>query len=123
MSVLGHSIASKVFPPLRISRVGSVASTSIVGIRFARPRGLPSTTQRRHLSFTFAGPRVLDEIIKKDILEVKTGAEIADIWYTYHEARVSEEVMAWFFACDINLFLPMLTTDGLYGLFRIMFMA
>mgnify|MGYP005841927773 CR=1 FL=1 len=42
---------------------------------------------QRHLSFSFAGPRSLDEIIKKDMLANKTGSEIADIWYTYHEAR------------------------------------
>jgi len=39
-------------------------------------------------SFTFAGPRKLDEIMKLDSLELKTGTEIADMWYTYHETRV-----------------------------------
>lgn len=51
---------------------------------------MPPPTQfssRRQLSFSFAGPRVLDEIIKKDMLESKSGAEISDIWYTYHESR------------------------------------
>lgn len=48
---------------------------------------LAGVTGRRQFSFSFAGPRVLDEIIKKSMLETKTGAEIADIWYTYHESR------------------------------------
>ena len=47
----------------------------------------PHHHQRRSLSFTFAGPRDLNEIIKADLLENKSGAEIADIWYTYHESR------------------------------------
>ena len=51
---------------------------------------LSSQGARRQLSFSFAGPKALDDIIKKDLLESKTGAEIADIWYSYHETRVSE---------------------------------
>jgi hypothetical protein len=45
----------------------------------------------RKFSFTFAGPRTLDEIIKKDLVEDKTGAEVADVWYTYHETKVRIE--------------------------------
>jgi hypothetical protein len=43
----------------------------------------------RNFSFTFAGPRTLDEIIKKDLMEDKTGTEVADVWYSYHETKVS----------------------------------
>jgi hypothetical protein len=43
----------------------------------------------RNFSFTFTGPRTLDEIIKKDLVEEKTGAEVADVWYSYHESKVS----------------------------------
>ena len=43
---------------------------------------------RRTLSFSFAGPRKLDDVIKKDLIEEKSGAEVADIWYTYHETKV-----------------------------------
>ena len=53
------------------------------------PSVAPPLVATRQFSFTFAGPRALDDIIKKELLEHKTGAEIADIWYTYHEARVS----------------------------------
>lgn len=42
----------------------------------------------RNFSFTFAGPRTLDEIIKKDLVEDKTGAEVADVWFSYHESKV-----------------------------------
>lgn len=45
---------------------------------------------RRYLSFTFVGPRKLDELIAKEKLTEKTGAEIADIWFTYHEEKVRE---------------------------------
>lgn len=59
----------------------------------------PASFSRRYLSFSFAGPRALDEIIKKELLESKTGAEIADIWYSYHESRVS-----WLPACILLVF-------------------
>lgn len=42
---------------------------------------------RKLSSFTFAGPRNLDDIVKKELLENKTSDEIADIWYTYHETK------------------------------------
>lgn len=41
----------------------------------------------RHLSFSFAGARKLDDIVKKDLLEDKTAAQVSDIWYSYHEER------------------------------------
>ncbi|CAB9499364.1 F1 complex assembly factor 1 [Seminavis robusta] len=56
----------------------------------ARVGGRPNLSpSKRYLSFSFAGPRALDEIMKKDLLENKTGTEIADIWYTYHETKDS----------------------------------
>ena len=39
-------------------------------------------------SFTFAGPRSLDDIIKKDMLQDKTLDEIAEIWHAYHQSKV-----------------------------------
>lgn len=44
---------------------------------------------RRFLSFSFAGPRKLSEILKLDLLEGQSASEISDIWYTYHESRES----------------------------------
>lgn len=71
------------------SRWLGTASESLRGVS-GRPRLSPPTRfSCRQFSFSFAGPRVLDEIIKKDMLESKSGAEISDIWYTYHESRVS----------------------------------
>mmetsp|Transcript_22901 Transcript_22901/g.28862 ORF Transcript_22901/g.28862 Transcript_22901/m.28862 type:complete len:186 (-) Transcript_22901:156-713(-) len=37
--------------------------------------------------FSFAGPRSLNEIMKTDLLEGKTKAEISEIWMTYHEGK------------------------------------
>jgi len=43
---------------------------------------------RRELSgFSFAGPRNLNEIMKTELLENKTKAEISDIWMSYHESK------------------------------------
>jgi hypothetical protein len=42
----------------------------------------------RHLSgFSFAGPRKLDEIMKIDLIEGKSKAEVSDLWMTYHENK------------------------------------
>ena len=41
----------------------------------------------RNFSFSFAGARNLEEIVKKELLEDKTAAEVSDIWYTYHEEK------------------------------------
>ena len=41
----------------------------------------------RNFAFSFAGPRKLDEIIKRDLIEEKTKAEVSDIWMTYHENK------------------------------------
>ena len=42
----------------------------------------------RLFSFSFAGPKSLDDILKKDMVANKTKAEVADLWFTYHESRV-----------------------------------
>lgn len=54
----------------------------------------PGFAARRHLSaaggFSFAGPRKLKDILKStETLGMKTSSEIADVWYTYHETKVS----------------------------------
>ena len=41
----------------------------------------------RHFSFSFAGPRTLNEIVKLDMLKDKSVAEVSDIWMTYHESK------------------------------------
>jgi len=44
--------------------------------------------QLRQFSFSFAGPKKLDDVLKSELVQDKTGTEVADIWYTYHEEKV-----------------------------------
>jgi ATP11 protein len=46
-----------------------------------------SSLSFRHLSFSFVGPKTLDDILKKEMVQDKTATEISDIWYTYHEGK------------------------------------
>ncbi|KAG7369847.1 ATP11 protein [Nitzschia inconspicua] len=46
-----------------------------------------TSSSRRNLSFSFAGPKTLDDILKKDLVKDKTPTEISDLWYTYHEGK------------------------------------
>lgn len=52
-------------------------------------RKFPSyvVTNRRLFSFSFAGPKNLNDILKKDLVKDKTKSEISDLWYTYHENK------------------------------------
>lgn len=47
-----------------------------------------NSTSKRTFTFTFAGPKNLDELLKKESIVDKTGNEVTDIWYTYHEEKV-----------------------------------
>jgi hypothetical protein len=44
--------------------------------------------QRRRLSFSYAGPRSLREILKVDLLRGMEASEISDLWLSHHEAKV-----------------------------------
>lgn len=44
--------------------------------------------QQRSFTFSFAGPRLLEELLKPDAVVDKSGTEVADLWYTYHEGKV-----------------------------------
>ena len=47
-----------------------------------------STRSRRLFSgFSFAGPKKLHDILKKELIEDKTRTEISDLWFTYHESK------------------------------------
>lgn len=46
----------------------------------------------RLFSFNFAGPKNLNDILKKELIEDKSATEVADIWYTYHENKVSIDI-------------------------------
>mmetsp|Transcript_26650 Transcript_26650/g.37555 ORF Transcript_26650/g.37555 Transcript_26650/m.37555 type:complete len:215 (+) Transcript_26650:114-758(+) len=41
----------------------------------------------RSFSFSFAGPRKLEEIVKLDLLEGKTAEEVTEIWKSYHDTK------------------------------------
>lgn len=47
----------------------------------------PTEQQRRGFSFNFVGPRKLDDVLKRELVQDKTATEVADIWYTYHENK------------------------------------
>ena len=47
-----------------------------------------SIHHRQLSSFTFAGARKLDDIIKKEMLADKSASEISDLWTAYHESKV-----------------------------------
>lgn len=38
-------------------------------------------------NFSYAGPRKLSDVLKTDLLEGKSSAEISDLWMTYHEGK------------------------------------
>lgn len=75
----------------------------------------------RNFSFTFAGPRSLEEIIKKDLVQNKTSGEVTDIWYSYHESKVRTYVCcgrlyASFVPCLVSLLtLEAVPVTLLYG--------
>jgi hypothetical protein len=54
----------------------------------AGKRCLRGSKVERLFSFNFAGPRRLEDILKKELVEDKSATEVADIWYTYHENKV-----------------------------------
>ncbi|KAL7580074.1 hypothetical protein ACA910_005059 [Epithemia clementina (nom. ined.)] len=43
----------------------------------------------RFLSFSFAGPKRLNDVIKAELVQDMTGNEVADLWYSYHETKDS----------------------------------
>ena len=51
-------------------------------------RCLRGSMVERFFSFNFAGPKTLDDILKKELVEDKSATEVADIWYSYHENKV-----------------------------------
>jgi hypothetical protein len=42
----------------------------------------------RLFSFSFVGPKTLEDVLKKELVADKSATEVADIWYTYHEDKV-----------------------------------
>lgn len=58
-----------------------------VATRTLKRSGSSMQTCHTMSSLTFSSLRNLNDIVKKELLENKTPAEIADIWYTYHETK------------------------------------
>ena len=52
-------------------------------------------TIRRPFSFSFVGPRNLDDILKKELIGDKSPTEVADIWYSYHEGKVGSVMLGY----------------------------
>mmetsp|Transcript_26198 Transcript_26198/g.57499 ORF Transcript_26198/g.57499 Transcript_26198/m.57499 type:complete len:247 (+) Transcript_26198:138-878(+) len=50
-----------------------------------------TSVQTRPLSFSFAGPRKLDEILKVDMIEDKSSTDVEDLWLGYHETKDHQE--------------------------------
>ena len=78
-----------------------LATTRSVISSFAFKRKLVVPTvsmavSSRQFSFSFAGPKKLDDILKKELIENKNTTEISDLWYTYHEGKVRE-----FYCCFV----------------------
>lgn len=53
----------------------------------ARSKANHNLVTSRHMGFSFAGPRKLEEVLKTELIEGKNKAEISDIWMTYHENK------------------------------------
>lgn len=58
-------------------------------LRLAARSQRPSTATSvsRCFSFSFAGPKTLEDVMKKALVGDKSRSEVADIWYTYHEEK------------------------------------
>jgi len=60
---------------------------SAVRRQFIRQSNLLTCRSSRAFSFSFSGPRHLNDILKKELVENKSSTEVADIWYSYHENK------------------------------------
>mmetsp|Transcript_10208 Transcript_10208/g.21507 ORF Transcript_10208/g.21507 Transcript_10208/m.21507 type:complete len:226 (-) Transcript_10208:284-961(-) len=64
------------------------ATTKLVGSSLPKRQFSPSFGwSKRCFSFSFAGPKKLHDILKKELVEDKSRTEISDLWYTYHESK------------------------------------
>jgi len=80
---------------LHIYDLHKTTSTTMISNRFIRlacKRQLQRPVMagaERLFSFNFAGPKTLEDILKKELIEDKSATEVADLWYTYHENKVT----------------------------------
>jgi ATP synthase F1 complex assembly factor 1 len=65
-----------------------MAATLLLKQRLFQPRyQYCAQISRRCLSFTFTGPNKLDDVLKIELLQDKTKAEVAAMWMQYHEDK------------------------------------
>lgn len=67
----------------RLFRIRCVAQRTIQGCKSHQQLSPP-----RSFSFSFVGPKTLEDILKKDLMAGKSATEVADIWFSYHENKV-----------------------------------
>jgi len=65
------------------------ATTSrLIGCSIFKRQLLPfAASSNRYFSFSFAGPKKLHDILKKELVEDKSKTEVSDLWYSYHEGK------------------------------------
>jgi len=66
------------------------ATRRLVGCSIFKRRQLSpsvSSVTDRCFSFSFAGPKKLDDILKKELVDDKSRSEVSDMWYSYHEDK------------------------------------
>lgn len=72
---------------LRSATTKLIASSFSIRRQVIYSASSTASLSQRCFSFNFAGPKKLNEILKKDMVEGKTPTEISDLWYTYHEGK------------------------------------
>lgn len=88
-----YSVVTRFFlrpSPLPQRNTIIIMSLRVLSSHVLRPAWKAS--RKRNLSFSFAGPRQLDEILKKDMVIDKSASEVSDLWFAYHDSKVRNAV-------------------------------
>jgi hypothetical protein len=67
----------------RLFRIRCVTQRTIEGYKSHQ-----QLAPTRSFSFSFVGPKTLEDVLKKDLIAGKSATEVADIWFSYHEKKV-----------------------------------
>ena len=62
-------------------------------------------SRKRYLSFSFVGPKTLDDIMKKDKMVGKSASELSDLWFAYHDSKVRSAIyftFHWYLGTNID---------------------
>lgn len=71
---------------------------------------------RRGFSFSFVGPRSLNDILKTELLADKNASEVSEIWISYHEPKVSGAVVVYDISWHESVFVLSRMSGGLIDL-------